>query len=50
MIKRSDTKLYLHHYLARALKTIGEARDMCWISPLHLLGAMKEYWHLTSCG
>jgi len=48
-MKRDDTPRYLHHYFERALKTIGEPKKMIELTPLQLLVAMREYWHLTAC-
>jgi len=48
-IEREDTPRYLHHYFKRALETIGEPRKMNELTPLQLLKAMREYWHLTGC-
>ena len=47
--RREDTPRYLHRYFERALETIGEPKKMYELTPLQLLLAMREYWHLTGC-
>ena len=48
-IVRNDIKLYMHNYIQRALKTIGDARKIWYCDPLRLLDAMHKFWHLTGC-
>jgi len=46
---RTDIKRYMHFYIANALRTIGDATEMCSHTPRELLHSMSAFWHLTGC-